>query len=586
MADGVLRLLDQVRSAHLAETLELHREIKDLKAQISACGDHGRGDSVLELHKEIEHLKSQLSACGAQGRGGSALELHKEMEDLKSQLSACDDQGRGDSVLDMIQTTDHTTAVKTSSETSDVAPEESRRFSFNSNDSFDLPFALPVSSAKRSLKYAKAGAMERRRLFINGPVFETFFACMIFVNALIMAFEVQHASFCTAAALKRKDCGSQDFRDIWPGADTAFLILDWIFGILFTLEIVLKMYGSKLRFTYDVWNWIDSAIVCIWIFGRMQSFALPINGQVFRLFRLVRLLRLVRLARTIQTFDSLYLITTALKGSISILAWAVILLFLIQMMLALLLTQLLTEYYFLDETVDVVKRHEVYLYFGSFTRSFVTMMEITLANWPPVCRLLMENVSEWFALFSMIHKMAIGFATVGVLNGVFMQETFKVASEDDRVMLRQKERSIRSHVKKMRKLFKAVDHEGRGYISFDQFKVVVADPHVKTWLASMELSTADVAKLYALLDDGDERLLVEELVEGVAKLKGPARSFDLAILMQEHHRLLELVSKTFAKEPGGGEVLAPKRALDQETPPEGPKLRRSFFGSPKLAWDP
>lgn len=41
----------------------------------------------------------------------------------------------------------------------------------------------------------------------------------------------------------------------------------------------------------------------------------------------------------------------------------------------------------------------VYTYFGTFSRSLLTMFEITLANWPPVCRALTENVTApWFGL--------------------------------------------------------------------------------------------------------------------------------------------------------------------------------------------
>eukprot|EP00928_Gymnodinium_smaydae_P031516 TRINITY_DN23106_c0_g1_i3.p1 TRINITY_DN23106_c0_g1~~TRINITY_DN23106_c0_g1_i3.p1 ORF type:complete len:164 (-),score=43.35 TRINITY_DN23106_c0_g1_i3:57-548(-) len=129
-----------------------------------------------------------------------------------------------------------------------------------------------------------------------------------------------------------------------------------------------------------------------------------------------------------------------------------------------------------------------------------------------------------------------------------MQETFKVASSDDRIMLRAKEKSGKLHAQKMRMLFDAVDVEQRGYISFAQFKLVMSDPHVRTWLASMELSTDDIEKLYSLLDDGDEQLDAEELIKGVAKLKGPARSIDLAILQQELQRFEEVVEDRFQKQ--------------------------------------
>ena len=37
------------------------------------------------------------------------------------------------------------------------------------------------------------------------------------------------------------------------------------------------------------------------------------------------------------------------------------------------------------------------------------MFEITLGNWPPVARLLSEEVSEFFTFFCVLHKLTIGF---------------------------------------------------------------------------------------------------------------------------------------------------------------------------------
>ena len=69
----------------------------------------------------------------------------------------------------------------------------------------------------------------------------------------------------------------------------------------------------------------------------------------------------------------------------------------------------------------------VYVAYRSYFLSFWgDMFEITLGNWPPVARILQENVSEFYVAFSIIHKLVIGFAVIGVINGVFMQETFKV----------------------------------------------------------------------------------------------------------------------------------------------------------------
>merc|ERR1719198_2319740 len=121
---------------------------------------------------------------------------------------------------------------------------------------------------------------------------------------------------------------------------------------------------------------------------------------------------------------------------------------------------MLFDFYFREDKYPVEERQQVYEYFGTFSRSMLSMFEITLANWPPVARLLSENVSEFFMPICVVHKLLIGFAVVGVINGVFMQETFKVAATNDRIMIRQKEKAAKMHTAKMRRLFEQADDSG------------------------------------------------------------------------------------------------------------------------------
>merc|ERR1719261_2090690 len=143
-----------------------------------------------------------------------------------------------------------------------------------------------------------------------------------------------------------------------------------------------------------------------------------------------------------------------------ILVWAVALLTLMLLTAALLLTTVLQSTYFEKVVAESLSKselavyHEVYEYFGTFTRSLFSMFEITLANYPPVTRLLAEEVSEWFMLITVLHKLTIGFAVVGVINGVILQETFKVAGTDDVIMVRQKKKAVATLRHKMLSLLK------------------------------------------------------------------------------------------------------------------------------------
>merc|ERR1719190_78887 len=96
------------------------------------------------------------------------------------------------------------------------------------------------------------------------------------------------------------------------------------------------------------------------------------------------------------------------------------------------------------------------------------MFELTFANWPPVSRLLAEQVHSSFMVFAVLYKLTLGFMVLGVINGVFMQETFKAAALDDNLMIRQKARASAAHRAKMIKFFEVADTDGDGTISREE----------------------------------------------------------------------------------------------------------------------
>jgi hypothetical protein len=179
------------------------------------------------------------------------------------------------------------------------------------------------------------------------------------------------------------------------------------------------------------------------------------------------------------------------------------------------------------------------------------MFEITLGNWMPPCRALVENVNEWFGVFFILHKLVIGLSVLAVINGVFIQETFKVAAQDDWLMTTQKERLARTHGTKMRALFKHLDRDQNDHISFEEFLELKHEPRVRTWLSAMEIEVNDLGKVFKLLDQHrDGKLTMDELVCGAARLKGVARNLDVAFLLQKvelYHNAVCHLSSQFSE---------------------------------------
>jgi len=349
--------------------------------------------------------------------------------------------------------------------------------------------------------------------WVRHPLFESFCCLLIVGNTLVMALEIQYIGLQQGYELRYPKF-TQPAEEVWPRAVEIFHSLENVFGAMFTVELLCRMMAFGREFLYDSWSWFDLAIVLAWLADLIVQGIIPIEPMVLRIARLARLLRLIRLVRAIQGFDALYILTTSLKGSLTVVFWSFILIFVVQMAIGFVLNQFLLGY-MENEDLDLAVRLKLFEYFGTTSRTILTMFELSLANWPPVARILQEDVS--------------------VVNGVFMQETFKVAANDDSIMMRQTDLKRQTHEKKISALFEVADTGGEGLLCKADFCEALQNQKVRSWLAAQELDvTIGAPIMFDLLGGGKPELTVEDLVDGIARLKGTARSVDLSNLMFSH----------------------------------------------------
>eukprot|EP00928_Gymnodinium_smaydae_P050595 TRINITY_DN3414_c0_g1_i3.p1 TRINITY_DN3414_c0_g1~~TRINITY_DN3414_c0_g1_i3.p1 ORF type:complete len:512 (-),score=62.63 TRINITY_DN3414_c0_g1_i3:122-1657(-) len=405
---------------------------------------------------------------------------------------------------------------------------------------------VPAKSqaCRQGLIFQKSGHTTHSNFFhriVSNKWFEILCSGIVIMNAIVIAFETQYVDNGVGHQLGYRGHLEQA-EEYYPNAALILSILSWIFGSAYVIEFVFRVCASPLRCAMDGWNWFDFVIIVIWFISKFEE-TFPINSSFLRIARVARLLRLLKLGRSLNGIDSLVIITTAMKGCVSVLLWTFVVLGLVQMLCALLVAQYLHVFYF-EEGEQNTDQISVFKYFGTFNRAFFSMWEITLGNWPPACRVLAENVGEAFFTFGMMHKLIIGFAVVAIINGVFTQQTFSVAAMDDVIMVRRKQTAAEYHRRKMNQLWKEADRSGDGEVTLPEWQELLDNPGVKTWLASMELDARDAALVFELLDESnDGTVSFEELVHGVSKLKGAARSIDLHALAREHQKLKDYMCK-------------------------------------------
>eukprot|EP00929_Paragymnodinium_shiwhaense_P013917 TRINITY_DN121765_c0_g1_i1.p1 TRINITY_DN121765_c0_g1~~TRINITY_DN121765_c0_g1_i1.p1 ORF type:complete len:655 (-),score=146.97 TRINITY_DN121765_c0_g1_i1:120-2084(-) len=414
---------------------------------------------------------------------------------------------------------------------------------------------LNVAQKKKNLKQKRI----RKRVTIIGPQpwlkdlvdsmqMEVIFGVLILLNALMFCVEAQYNGIEMGVVVSYS--GSHLMAEqAWPHAKVIFTCLNFFFGVAFLLEALVKLWALRCSFFVSPFNLLDLSLVFLWVVTIADSRRNSL--QFMRLARLARLLRLLRLFKVLHKLDVLILLVGALKACGSVMFWSLTLLLLVMTCFSLMLVYML-EPFILNEAISLVDRQLVYNYFGSFSRAILSVFELTLSNWVPVTRMLHDTVSEWYSPLLLAYRSVAGFAMISVITGVFLHETFRTAAADDDLMIMQRERAITKHVQKMRQLFHEADESCDGYLSFGEFQKIVEDKRVRTWLAAMELDIQDVAHAFRIIDmNGDGQLSAEELVRGVARMKGHARSLDLLFVMEKLENMEEelgMVRKKPARE--------------------------------------
>ena len=99
------------------------------------------------------------------------------------------------------------------------------------------------------------------------------------------------------------------------------------------------------------------------------------NPIYFRLLRIGKLIRAVRMVTMTSMLSSLQLLVKCLASSKDMLFWSFCLLTFVQCVAGMVLSTLCAGF-IQDKSKDMALRSEVFKYYGTFTRTFLSMFEI------------------------------------------------------------------------------------------------------------------------------------------------------------------------------------------------------------------
>jgi len=318
---------------------------------------------------------------------------------------------------------------------------------------------------------------------------------------------------------------------------------DLSFTGIFALEAVLKLLAEQIWFFKGAnrfWNMFDSFLVLTSLVEILN--VVDINLSVLRIIRTVRAVRVLRIIRIFRFFRELRLMAASILSCMVSLIWAFVLLLTVMYIFAVALMQGAGEYLRGDDMEEKV-RDDLSSDFGNIWR---TIYSLTLAvsggrSWGEYAHPYVE-ISPWYGFFFMLFIVFVIFGVLNILTGVFVESTHSLANVDKELVIQEEMSHSESVVNQIRALFNEIDVDRSGSLSLKELKRNLSDPRVKAYFSVLQMDITEAEGLFQLLDkDESGEVSIEEFIVSCMRLKGSARSIDLATMLMEHKRMYSMI---------------------------------------------
>lgn len=368
---------------------------------------------------------------------------------------------------------------------------------------------------------------------VRGVHFDYFSGFVVILNAIVMGLQTDYQA-----------------RVVTDRTTTAFRVFEVLFCVLFTVELLLRLYvwrGAFFKGQDLKWNLFDlflvttqlteeiiTVVVDLAIVGQSESEGGDDDGasnatsnfSVLRVLRILRLIRVLRLMRVLRLIGELRTLVMSVLFSLKALVWAVLLLLVLIYVLGVYITQLVLDHRIgLKDQLDYDPM--LVYYFGSLGDSIHHLYQAVTGgvDWGDLVVPLREDISVWLVPFFMFYIAFALLCMMNVITGVFVESALLTAKKDKDVYM----------VNHVRTVFKRVNTENNGELSWEEFRDALEMPDMKEVFEQIDIDISEANRLFHLLDmDDNGRIEAEEFIAGCSRLRGPAKALDLTMLMKEN----------------------------------------------------
>eukprot|EP00747_Dinoflagellata_sp_TGD_P112159 gnl/TRDRNA2_/TRDRNA2_171393_c0_seq2.p1 gnl/TRDRNA2_/TRDRNA2_171393_c0~~gnl/TRDRNA2_/TRDRNA2_171393_c0_seq2.p1 ORF type:complete len:209 (+),score=36.01 gnl/TRDRNA2_/TRDRNA2_171393_c0_seq2:30-656(+) len=159
---------------------------------------------------------------------------------------------------------------------------------------------------------------------------------------------------------------------------------------------------------------------------------------------------------------------------------------------------------------------------------------------------LLIDVSMWYFMILLFYLCFVVFGILNIITSIFVTGAYEISQMDKDLVIQAEIQKEDSYIYGLRSAFMECDTNGDGLLTWTEFQEKIQSRKVIAYFSTLGIDATQASGLFRLIDlDGSGVVGCEEFVIGCMRLKGGAKTVDVATLMYQNRQMVSRLMKCF-----------------------------------------
>jgi len=322
-----------------------------------------------------------------------------------------------------------------------------------------------------------------------------------------------------------------------------YKMLEGFFTVFYTGELTLKLFVHRAFFfcNHDMrWNIADTVLVLVGILDfcveHLFHTKSMMNPSHMRFLRLLRISKIFRIVRLLRFFSELRLMLKCVLGSLVSLCWSFLLLGGFTFVFAIVFVQSCSTFINDGAQISDDNLKKMRESFGSVQDALLTLFFAISggADWSDFYKTISLTGPLNAGIF-LVYILFVWLSVTNIITSIFIDKAMKLAQPDLDEMLLTKHKEDMANCHELRKVFTALDQNGSGTLSAEEFHTFTHDPRLVAFFEYKGLYIKDAELFFNMLLNvaKHDEVDIDSFVNGCLKMKGVALNIEVLSVQYE-----------------------------------------------------